>query len=453
MFLQSVWGKSIKVVLTLVLFAFGTVAGALGQSLQSQSITSRLFDLQMQAGVVVPAPWGEPWPTVSASGIRLSDTLTGWSQINTANGTYDFSELDAWLNQAQAHHQTVLYTFEKTPQWASSNPNDGTCKFWNPGECDPPSDLQPDGTGTDQYWKDFVTAIATHAAGRIAYWEIWNEAHNSFYWNGTVAQMLRMASDAYSIIKKIDPNALVTSPSSPNYVDASLDVWMTDYLAAGGGNYADIQTFHGYTLIGGCGNYPSPERLMPIVRTLQRILVKYGQGLKPLWDTEASWGPQADTCFYDQDLQAAFVARFYMIHWSVGVSRLYWFQYNSTTEGSLWSPAPYSCGGVTCYFAPGTLLEPGIAYQQVYNWMVGATMSQPCSASGTVWTCGFTRPNGYVARAVWDTSQTCSDGICTTAEYAVESQFTKYSTLSGETVNITGAAVPIGAKPILIENQ
>jgi hypothetical protein len=84
--------------------------------------------------------------------------------------------------------------------------------------------------------------------------------------------------------------------------------------------------------------------------------------------------------------------------------------------------------------------------------MNGTTLTQPCSASGTVWTCNFTRPNGYVAEAVWDTSKTCHQGICDAAPYPVGPPYVDYRTLDGSKVQIDGNTVPVGIKPIWIEN-
>jgi hypothetical protein len=43
--------------------------------------------------------------------------------------------------------------------------------------------------------------------------------------------------------------------------------------------------------------------------------------------------------------------------------------------------------------ATGNLLPSGIAYGESYKWIVGATLTQPCTQdqSGT-WTCSITRP-------------------------------------------------------------
>ena len=160
------------------------------------------------------------------------------------------------------------------------------------------------------------------------------------------------------------------------------------------------------------------------------------------WSINGRWGPYSS----DPDLQSAFLARLHLLHAANGIARLYWFQWNDTTDGTLWIPDPNDPR------AQGTIQKAGIAYQQIYNWMVGKTLPQGCSQSGTVWTCSISGPKGYVAEAVWDTAQNCSNGTCTHSIYKTGAPFIRYRDLDGGTTNIQGGTVPIGAKPSLLEN-
>lgn len=376
------------------------------------------------------------WPAIPMDGIRLWGTGTTWADLNPADGVYNWRRLDGWLKAAEKHHVNhILYTMAFTPQWASSNPNDQTCKI-GPGQCDPPNDLNPDGSGTDKHWKDFVAAIATHSAGRIRDWEVWNEPVNGFYWTGTFPQMVRMAKDARTVILSIDPKAKMLTP--PNGVGSTwVDKWWIGYAAAGGLQYADIAAIHG-GVKSDCSNPPNASDFLTHVEDLRSILSSFHQS-KPVWDTESNWGKVSKDCFTDQDLQAAFLAQFYFFHRSKEVSRFYWYSYDDPDTGQLFD------------LHTGKLTKGGVAYQQVYNWMLGKTLST-CSAEGTIWTCGFADPQGYQGEAIWDTAETCSNGTCQTVEYRVDKTYTQYRTLSGETISITGGRVPIGAKPILVEN-
>jgi len=102
-------------------------------------------------------------------------------------------------------------------------------------------------------------------------------------------------------------------------------------------------------------------------------------------------------------------------------------------------------------------LKPaGLAFAQVENWLVGATLSRPCAANGTVWTCGLTKPGGYQALAVWDTAQNCNNGLCTTSTFTftpVSPNYIHRRDVYGTVTAMSGRTVPIGYKPILLENK
>jgi hypothetical protein len=128
-----------------------------------------------------------------------------------------------------------MYTLSRTPYWALSttNQSDTTCNYYDatkwsngtgpiiaaPGQCDLPTDLTADGSGTDLTWRNWITALATYlntlttAAGyaQVQYFEAWNEfdrsnsltgnsATSGVSYQGSYAQLLRMTEDARCIL-------------------------------------------------------------------------------------------------------------------------------------------------------------------------------------------------------------------------------------------------------------
>jgi hypothetical protein len=94
------------------------------------------------------------------------------------------------------------------------------------------------------------------------------------------------------------------------------------------------------------------------------------------------------------------------------------------------------------------LTKAGVAYKQLYDWMVGATQTEACREKSSVWTCGYTRSGGYQAQAVWD----ANIDIRKTKSYTAPPQFTRYRDLEGNVNDIPkNHSVPIGQKPILLE--
>ena len=391
-----------------------------------------------------PPPSSYPWPAVSFGSMRLWDAGVAWAMINPSEGSYDWTLFDQWLSDAQEINvQDVMYTIGMTPGWASANPNDRLAyPIGLPGSAILPKTCIAMAVARIRIWKDWVSAIATHAAGRIRYWEIWNEPKNAFYWNGTVAQLVRMAKEARSVILSIDPDAVLLTPSARGRFRKSTSLLV-------GQNTRGVITYHGYIYKSGCIGFPKASDELTLVGRVRSVMARYGQANKPLWDTEVSWGKVSASCFYDHDLQATFTAQLLMLHVSLGVQRVFWYQYDNLTHGGLWRPDP----DPHHRNYPGTLLKPGVAYQQVYNWMVGATMSAPCTTANNVWTCSFIRPEGYQAEAIWDTDQTCHEGKCDTVQYPIGSQYVNYLTLDGKKHTIAGGEVPIGAKPILVQNR
>jgi hypothetical protein len=410
-----------------------------------------------------------PFPStvgVAIAGVRLWDTHTSWATTNTSNGSYDWTDLDSHVNQALANKADILYDFGRTPAWAQCASNDPLCGSGNstitcaysvipneggPGECFPPNDLHVDGSGPNQHWIDWVTAAATRYKGKISYYEIWNEPNIPGMWQGTDAQLVRMAGDARCILigdkgcnsqstyaqKGIDPAARLLTPAFTSPVD-DLAAYLITPLNGGvgvGGSLVDIVAFHGYP-----GPNPA-EQVVTMYDKVNSILV--GQALRnvPVFDTEGSWGARNGVSnLSDPDQQAAFTARYLLVQQSAGVQRLYWYGWDLTSgDGTLWNGS-----GLTM---------AGVAYQQTEVWVSGATLTTPCSPKGTIWLCGYTRAGGYQGLVVWDASQTCGNGSCSVSNYTLPSspQFTQYQDVAGNTHSVSGSTVPIGAKPILIE--
>jgi hypothetical protein len=337
--------------------------------------------------------------------------MLDWADINSSPGVYQFDRLDAFVQLNQARGADVIYTFGRTPQWASSQPD--TPGPYGSGECAPPADLKN--------WDNYVTAIASHVGARITYWELWNEPQDSEYYCGDMQTLLTMAQHAYRIIKSINPAAQIITPT----VSASDGpTWLNKYLAEGGGDYADIISFHGY-----CNT--EAESIVPVVSRYQQVMKEHGQSSKPLWDTEADWAGDPDDKLYGSGNRAAFMAKYYFLQWSDGVSRFVWYAYDGGTWGGLVSQT--------------TGADPDVAaYGVVQQWMVGASMTAGCApdASGT-WSCALSRGDGYQALVLWNSSKTVS--------YQVPEQYTEFRDLAGTVKPLAGGKLQVGASPVLVE--
>lgn len=363
------------------------------------------------------------WPTVPFGALgKMPGTM--WPNLEPTSGNFNWALLDQFVNDAKAHGMGAMYSTTGVPPWAAADQS--TCTpdtFAGVYTCSGNVSNLAD-------WDAFITALVSRYKGQIQIYELWNEPQNTF--SGTVAQMVALTQHEHDIIRSLDPTATILSPSMVSWGYQYLD----SYLAAGGTQDVDVIAFH---------LYPDPSNdvaetvTLSATSTLRAVMKEYGLSSKPMWDTEGSWGYASSGAITDPDLRAAFISRDYLLHWSMGISRLYWYSWDEPNIGTLWSP-----GG-----APS---EAATAFQQTYTWMNGAVLAQPCSDNGAssayhaIYTCEFTRSAGYQALAVWNTDEEST--------YAAPSQYVHYRDLSGGVYSVpVGHQVTIGPKPILLENQ
>src|SRR6266542_3666529 len=354
------------------------------------------------------------WPTVSFGSYRMWDDGTSWATVNTSNGVYNWSPVDAWVSKAQQHNTTLLYTFGRTPNWASSSPTT-TCNYGS-GQCVAPSNYT--------YWDNYVTALVTRYKGKIKYYETWNEPNHTGFWKGTTAQTVEMTRRAANIIHSIDPNAEIVSPGA-TWTSTTAWAWLDGFLAAGGGPYIDQVGVHGYT-----GNNKA-DGIFSIIDNMQSTQNKYGLSL-PIHITEGGWG--LNTVIPDQSAQAAFLAQRYLLITSrPQVASFYWYQWDNADWGTLWD----STNGIH---------KAGVAYGQISNWLTGATNNGCTKNASYTWTCAFTLAQGNSALAVWNASAS--------AAYTPGSQYNQVLRIDGSSSSINGSSsYTIGNAPVLFTSS
>lgn len=421
--------KSIGVSIALLLPLLGCYSCS-AFTVPSDGIPSTFFGMH----TIDPFSSYPPFPSVPV-GAFGKGARTLWPYVETSPGVYDWSRLDAYVTLSESHGVKMMYAAEAVPEWAVADASTCSVPFVGaPPRC---SGM----LSNIQYWDDFVTALVTRYKGKIAAYELWNEPNN--YFTGTVPDMVELTGHFHDHIRKIDPNALIISPSYT--VSADLDA----YFAAGGTPDVDVVSFHAYPDL-----REDPELIARSWVSAQRAVVsKYGLSGKPLWNTEGSWG----SGITDQNLQAAFVARYFILSLSRGVARTYWYAWDNQQVGVL-----YTTNGLNPTPA-------AIAYQQVYNWLLGASIAGPyngqCSSSGgyssngapapynfdytyapSFYTCNLTSAAGSVEQVVWQTSPNSTE----TTIYTVPAQFSKYLDISGNTTTVpSNRQVTVTNKPVM----
>jgi len=435
------------------------------------------------------------WPVDNYGMQRFWDSPPmQWPSIETGAGTFTFTNLDSDLAQAFSEGTfEALYTLARTPPWITSDPTDTSCNYQVPavgggnGECYPPSDLNADGSGTNATWKAWITKIAQHANGQdgnsgyltnhahIRYWEIWNEPDSTGFWMGTFAQLARLTEDARCIIlgsqggqNVIHQNGNGTATAcTATAIDSTAKIVMASGHASSAAvvTYAqnqlycndtagipsyelpcpnpanataaavDIINFHMKPGDATGNNCPTSTSTPCTVETAMALYIANIQGIlqtaekaKPLWNGEAQYSTLGYVAPYtDPDMAASFPPRFYLTNWTYNVVGDAW--YASVTD-------------------PATSVS---SYQQTYDWLIGATLASPCSVTGTVYRCTIDR-TGVFYGIIWDSSQSCSGGVCTTGNQTVSTQWghSQDMTAASTPAAIVGNTVAVGIKPIVL---
>jgi hypothetical protein len=390
-------------------------------SAAAQTIPAPAFGFQCGTGVSTNCP-NEAWPATTAQPglIRLWDSQVQWAGINTAAKVYNWTRMDAWLDVIAAHQpRAVMYTFGHVPCWDGA----GTCKNQAGENTNPsaPADLSVSGSPA---FNAFVTALVNHCNPNgkcvkdfIKYWEIWNEPNSATYWGGTIAQLYQLAAPTVSIIKANVSGAQILTPP----VSGGNTTWMSSWLSTENtnGRLSDIYAFHIYLQ----GQTPEARYYGPVQNMVKLKNSTTGWASTPWWNTETSFQSNTYVCSSVVDDCTGQIARWHLLHFAGGAGNLSWYYFNTTI------------GGNTVY---------DNAYYYLMQWLEGSTFTGPCSASSTVWTCGFTLSNGKAALAVWSTTGNSS--------YVPPAQYTSYRNLAGSTITVNGT-VTIGVQPLLFQTS
>jgi hypothetical protein len=265
---------------------------------------------------------------------KIAETKVGWIRLDIGWATLEetgkgkigqwyVNRLDWVLKQAAARNIKVLGMLWTTPKWANGG------KEWNV----PPTDV-----------REYARAarwLATRFKGRVAAWELWNEASDEYFWKGDVATYAALVRASYPAIKAADPKTTVVVGGTV-YND---DKWLAQAYDAGIGGHFDAISTHPYM---GPSNAP-PEQVdngriwrIDHVRVVHDLMVARGDGDKPIWFTEFGWSShenQADTKPWDlgvtETVQAEYLVRG-MTHIARNypyVTHVFWYSDQDTDTG------------------------------------------------------------------------------------------------------------------------
>ena len=171
---------------------------------------------------------------------RLWDMNVAWRDVNPQPGTFDWSILDRRVALVESWGGRPFLVLGLTPQWAAQNPGAGDPR-WGVGSASPPANIDD--------WNSYVRAVVNRYGGRIAGYELWNEANLTTFWQGSASELFAMAQSAHGIIKAAVPGAVVAAPSITTRLRGSSARFTSAFageVANSGSIPFDTWTIHSY---------------------------------------------------------------------------------------------------------------------------------------------------------------------------------------------------------------
>jgi chitodextrinase len=230
-----------------------------------------------------------------ATWVRLD---VSWAMLQpTSRDSYDLKWgvpfVDRVVDMAASRGLKVLVTLWLTPGWANNNASDRTL----------PTD--PADYANAARW------AAPRYAGKGQAWEVWNEPNDSGALAGAdPVAYTRLLRAAYPALHEGDPSTTVVF-GGPSFND---DAWISRAYDAGAGGYFDVMSTHPY-LISSDLPPETPDNgtryTMNHVAAVHDLMVRHGDGAKPIWFTEFGWSTHTNDLF-DYSSPAT--------NWAVGVS-------------------------------------------------------------------------------------------------------------------------------------
>ena len=241
------------------------------------------------------------------AGIKWGRQDFGWSRIERAKGEYDFEPYDRLVEQCRKHGILLFGNLAYGPAFHDPRTSEGVAAYCA-----------------------FARATARRFAGKVDYWQIWNEPNGGF-WKGSPEQYARLLAASGKAIHEANPNARVLGLNM-----AFCDVlWAEKILKLVPYDCFDIACFHPYRPPSAPEerfdwweldqyvkswhrndlkpDYPLVHMdLLQQTNELVKVMEKFGKP-KPLWITEMCWNSHIHPYGTSELRQADLVVRFYTL--------------------------------------------------------------------------------------------------------------------------------------------
>ncbi len=344
----------------------GTIAPAAATDVR---VTHALFGVHDRTGL--------SYARVHEGSIRLWGAGVAWNEVETAKGHYDWSKLDTYVSDAQAHHAQVTMVVALTPKFYAADPTK------------PPRRIVA--------YQRFVHALmhrykSFHGHRGIAAYQVWNEGNVSSFWSGTPPQLARLTRALWQVRNQVDRGAKVIAPPMVARLHSQQAGLTRYYQQRVHGrpvwSYVDAAALSLYPLPVVGHRMGVPEDAMAILRQVRARMHDVGMPAhKPIWATEINYGllsgggPISHAAPVSALRQRANVARTYLLGAANGLARIFWYRYDM---GILRHGGGTIGNSLLADPTDLTMVAPaGKAYALVRSWMrgrlIGAKGARPCA--------------------------------------------------------------------------
>lgn len=213
---------------------------------------------------------------------------------NDMNGDGQPDTISAWdkydqiVDLAEQYGIEIHARLDNPPAWTHANPDIGSFA--------PPDDVQD--------FVNYAAAVAERYAGRIHYYQVWNEPNIYPEWGNQSVNpeaYTDLLCRTYDALKAVDSEIVVVSGALAPTVslsgrDLNDFIFLQRMYTAGAGECFDILAVQGY----GFNSGPTDQRMRPTTVNFARnlyirdIMVANGDADKPIWISEAAWNPMED---------------------------------------------------------------------------------------------------------------------------------------------------------------
>ncbi|MBM4431973.1 MAG: hypothetical protein FJ026_16735, partial [Chloroflexi bacterium] len=195
-----------------------------------------------------------------------------------------WEKYDRVVELADKYGLQIIARLDNPPAWSRA---DGDAR----GTFAPPDDLEDFG--------NFVYTVVSRYRGKVRYYQIWNEPNIYPEWGEQpvdAAGYVRLLQVAYRRAKEADPECVVLSAGLAQTLETGPKnlndlVYLQQMYDAGVKGHFDIMGVMAYGLWTGPGDHRASPELTNFSRPMliRDIMVRNGDGDKPLWATEVGW--------------------------------------------------------------------------------------------------------------------------------------------------------------------